>query len=43
MLGWSPDETTLGSVALMSALLIWRHRANILRLVQGQEGKIGQK
>ncbi len=43
VLGWSPDETTLGSVALMSALLIWRHRANILRLVQGQEGKIGQK
>jgi len=43
VLGWTPDETTLGSVALMSALLIWRHRANILRLVQGQEGKIGQK
>jgi len=43
VLGWTPEETTLGSVALMSALLIWRHRANILRLVQGQEGKIGQK
>ena len=43
VLGWTPEETTLGSVALMSALLIWRHRADILRLVQGQEGKIGQK
>jgi glycerol-3-phosphate acyltransferase PlsY len=30
-------------LALMSALLIWRHRQNIARLVAGQEGKIGQK
>jgi glycerol-3-phosphate acyltransferase PlsY len=27
----------------MSALLIWRHRLNIQRLLKGQESKIGQK
>nr|WP_236651034.1 glycerol-3-phosphate 1-O-acyltransferase PlsY [Aquabacterium fontiphilum] len=32
-----------GAVALMSALLIWRHAANIRKLLAGQESKIGQK
>lgn len=35
-------EWTLG-VALMSALLLWRHEANIRKLLAGQESKIGQK
>ncbi len=31
------------AVLAMSALLIWRHRANIQKLLAGQESKIGQK
>jgi glycerol-3-phosphate acyltransferase PlsY len=27
----------------MSALLLWRHRLNITRLLAGQESRIGQK
>jgi len=38
--GWGP--TALG-VIVMSALLIWRHEANIRKLLAGQESKIGQK
>lgn len=30
-------------IIVMSALLIWRHEANIRKLVSGQESKIGQK
>jgi glycerol-3-phosphate acyltransferase PlsY len=30
-------------VVLMSALLIWRHEANIRKLLAGQESKLGQK
>jgi glycerol-3-phosphate acyltransferase PlsY len=33
---------TLG-VGVMSALLLWRHAANIRKLLAGQESKIGQK
>lgn len=31
------------SVAVISLLLIWRHRANIARLASGQESRIGAK
>jgi acyl phosphate:glycerol-3-phosphate acyltransferase len=31
------------AVTLMSALLIWRHRGNIQRLLNGTEGRIGAK
>ena len=31
------------SVAVMASLLIWRHRSNIRKLVNGQEDKIGSK
>lgn len=31
------------SCALMSAVLVWRHKANIQRLITGTEGKIGKK
>jgi acyl phosphate:glycerol-3-phosphate acyltransferase len=31
------------AVVAMSALLIWRHRANIAKLVAGQESRIGEK
>lgn len=38
--GWGP--ATVGC-AVMSALLIWRHEANIRKLLAGQESKLGQK
>lgn len=31
------------ALALMSALLIWRHRSNIKKLLDGTEGRIGSK
>ncbi len=31
------------SVAVMAAILIWRHRSNIRKLLSGQEDKIGRK
>ncbi len=30
-------------IVTMSALLVWRHRGNIAKLVRGQESRIGQK
>ena len=39
----SPDRWIASTVLVMSALLIWRHRENIKRLVQGQESKLGAK
>jgi glycerol-3-phosphate acyltransferase PlsY len=38
-----PDRWIAMTVLVMSALLIWRHRENIQRLVQGQESKLGAK
>lgn len=40
--GWGLNLTT-GAIAVMSALLIWRHEANIRKLLAGQESKLGQK
>ncbi|OYY72383.1 MAG: glycerol-3-phosphate acyltransferase, partial [Gammaproteobacteria bacterium 28-57-27] len=31
------------AIAIMSALLIWRHVGNIQRLLQGKETRIGEK
>lgn len=36
-------NTMTGCVVVMSALLIWRHEANIRKLLAGQESKLGQK
>ena len=33
----------LPALIVMSSLLIWRHKANILRLVAGEERRIGEK
>lgn len=40
--GWGFSAMTIG-VIVMSALLIWRHEANIRKLLAGQESKLGQK
>ena len=36
------DATTL-AIAVMAALLIWRHKDNIKRLIAGTESKLGEK
>ena len=33
----------LPALIIMSALLVWRHKANILKLVAGEERRIGEK
>ena len=40
--GWGMGPATVGT-AIMSTLLIWRHEANIRKLLAGQESKLGQK
>ena len=37
------DAQIVVAVAVMSALLIWRHRANITKLLNGTESKLGSK
>jgi glycerol-3-phosphate acyltransferase PlsY len=32
-----------GAIALMGLLLVWRHTANIQKLLRGTESRIGQK
>jgi acyl phosphate:glycerol-3-phosphate acyltransferase len=39
---WGPSGATL-AITLMSGLLVWRHRANIAKLLAGTESKLGQK
>ncbi|MCW8828820.1 MAG: glycerol-3-phosphate 1-O-acyltransferase PlsY [Gammaproteobacteria bacterium] len=38
----TPQREYIIMLALMSLLLIWRHRSNIRKLVSGAEGKIGK-
>lgn len=40
---WSADAFTAAVLTVMALWLIYRHKANISRLIQGKEGKIGQK
>lgn len=42
LLNWGASALAL-PVGLMSALLVWRHAANIRKLLKGTESKIGQK
>ncbi len=39
---WEPSLAAL-AVAVMSLLLVWRHEANIRKLLAGTESKLGQK
>ena len=43
MLFWSQHQTLAAVFALLSAALWIMHRANIKRLMDGTEGKIGSK
>ena len=38
----SGDPGVVGAVSAMTALLVWRHRANVRRLLAGEEGRIGR-
>lgn len=40
--GWGINPLTVSTI-VMSLLLIWRHEANIRKLIAGQESKLGQK
>lgn len=40
---WLAPREVVVAGAVMSAVLIWRHRGNIQRIVAGTEGRIGQK
>lgn len=39
---WSTDRVTVVAIIAMSALLAWRHKENISRLVQGKESRLGK-
>jgi len=39
---WGASLRT-GAIAVMSALLVWRHRANISKLLAGTESKLGSR
>ena len=40
---WYMDNRVLLAVAVISAVLIWRHQANIGKLMRGEESRIGGK
>ncbi|WP_027014897.1 glycerol-3-phosphate 1-O-acyltransferase PlsY [Comamonas composti] len=40
---WYAETPVTAAIIAMSALLIWRHRENIQRLLAGKESKLGQK
>ena len=40
---WYSDARVGVAIAVMSGLLAWRHKANIQRLIQGKESRLGAK
>jgi glycerol-3-phosphate acyltransferase PlsY len=40
---WSMGKETLLAMVLMSAMLVWRHSANLSRLVKGTEPRLGKR
>ena len=40
---WYVDRTVLAALVVMSAFLIFRHRGNIKKLIQGHESRLGVK
>ena len=44
LMGWAPDGTKLAAVtAVLAVILVWNHRTNIGRLLNGTEPKIGSE
>ena len=41
-LAWYLDRSILLAISIMSLLLIWRHAANITRLIKGTESRLGK-
>ena len=42
-IAWQASEAELFAIIIMSAILLWRHQDNFMRLVRGQESRIGAK
>ena len=42
-IAWDADTPIAAALFAMALLLAWRHRANIERLVQGKESRLGSK
>jgi len=40
---WYSERSIVGAIVAMSALLVWRHKENITRLIQGKESRLGSK
>ena len=38
---WYEERSITASIVAMSALLLWRHQQNIMRLIQGKESRLG--
>jgi len=43
MILYNPTHPYFLAVTVISALLIWRHRANIRNLLAGTEGRLGER
>ncbi|WP_051603170.1 glycerol-3-phosphate 1-O-acyltransferase PlsY [Simplicispira psychrophila] len=39
---WYEERSITAAIVVMAALLLWRHKENILRLIQGKESRLGQ-
>jgi glycerol-3-phosphate acyltransferase PlsY len=42
-MAWYMDARVGVAIAVMAGLLAWRHKANIQRLIQGKESRLGSK
>ncbi|OJX30154.1 MAG: glycerol-3-phosphate acyltransferase [Burkholderiales bacterium 68-12] len=40
---WNAERAVTGAIVVMAALLVWRHKENIARLIQGKESRLGSK
>ena len=40
---WNAERAVTRAIVVMAALLVWRHKENIARLIQGKESRLGSK